>query len=61
MEGIIATTVNGKKDDIKAVRNLACEYVKNPNAIILLTVTCESEFHFWHPLNDRYNTLNCCD
>ena len=46
MEGIIATAVNGvDKDDIKAVRDLACDYVKNPNAIILLTVTCESELH----------------
>jgi hypothetical protein len=44
-EGIIATTINGTKDDIKAVRDLACEYVENPNAIILLTVTCESELH----------------
>ena len=46
MEGIIATAVNGvDKDDIRAVRDLACDYVKNPNAIILLTVTCESELH----------------
>jgi hypothetical protein len=43
--GIIATNVNGAVDDISAVRDLACEYVKNPNAIILLTVTCESEFY----------------
>jgi hypothetical protein len=46
MEGIIATAVNGvNKDDIKAVRDLACDYVQNPNAIVLLTVTCESELH----------------
>lgn len=46
MEGIIATAVNGvQKEDIKAVRELACDYVKNPNAIILLTVTCESGLH----------------
>lgn len=45
MVGIIATAMNGA-GDIRAVRDLACEYVKNPNAIILLTITCESELYF---------------
>ena len=46
MEGIVATAVNGVDgDDIKGVRDLASDYVKNPNAIVLLTITCESELH----------------
>ena len=66
MEGIIATAVNGvDKDDINAVRDLACDYVKNPNAIILLTVTCESELHFsvfcWVVVQEPFQLLLLAD
>ncbi|KAF8315707.1 P-loop containing nucleoside triphosphate hydrolase protein [Clavulina sp. PMI_390] len=44
LPGIIATSVvGGGEHDVQAVRQLACEYVKNPNALILLTVTCETD------------------
>ncbi|KAF8315710.1 hypothetical protein DL93DRAFT_2057038, partial [Clavulina sp. PMI_390] len=44
LPGIIATSVvGGGENDVQAVRQLASEYVKNPNALILLTVTCETD------------------
>ena len=42
---IVSVSQGGKSSDIKLVRDLVESYISRPSCLILLTVTCESEFH----------------
>ncbi|EPS96653.1 hypothetical protein FOMPIDRAFT_52737 [Fomitopsis schrenkii] len=44
LPGLISSTVDGDNTPIEMIRTLAEEYARNENCIILLTVSCETEF-----------------
>jgi len=42
---IVSVGQGGNNSDIELVRDLVTTYISRPSCLILLTVTCESEFH----------------
>ncbi|EIW80172.1 hypothetical protein CONPUDRAFT_57692 [Coniophora puteana RWD-64-598 SS2] len=45
LPGLIVSTTNGASGDIELVRSLVSSYIKKPSCVILLTVTCETDFN----------------
>jgi hypothetical protein len=50
---IVSVAKGGNENDIELVKNLVSSYISKPSCLILLTVTCESQFPCWSPL--KYN------
>lgn len=47
--GIIANVGDGGNEaDIRLVEDLAKSYIKKPNCIVLLVISCESKSHLFH-------------